>query len=247
MRVHRGKALHCVLCFIATAMISSCATRNVSGPVDFHATEGAREIQSAAGTDYVMQPGDVLDVKFYYTPELNERVTIRPDGKISLQLVEEIKAAGLTPAELDAILVEKYSRILQQPEITVIMREFAGQKVYIGGEVATPKTVSLSGEMTALQAILNAGGLKETAYSKSVVIISKGPKNTPVARMVDLSGVITGEAPENDVVLRPFDIVYVPKTFIAELNKFVEQYIKNMIPGTLTGGFYYTTQHTILP
>lgn len=200
------------------------------------------EEPAAAGQaeEYVLQAGDVVEVKFFYSPELNERITIRPDGKITLQLAKEIKAAGLTPAELEAVLVEKYSRIIQQPEIAVIMREFAGQKVYVGGEVVAPKLVALNGGMTALQAILSAGGLRDSAYVKNIIIISKGPMNKPVIRTVDLSGALTGADPGEDVFLRPFDVVYVPKTFIAKANRFVEDYIKNIIPVNLNAGFNYT-------
>jgi protein involved in polysaccharide export with SLBB domain len=84
---------------------------------------------------YIIQPGDQLDIKFFYNPELNENVTVRPDGLISLQLVDEVHASGLTPAQLDDLLTQKYSRELKKPMVTVIMRSFTMQRVYVGGEV----------------------------------------------------------------------------------------------------------------
>jgi polysaccharide export outer membrane protein len=210
----------------------------------FSMAKNPKNSAASAGEDYVLEVGDVIEVKLYYSPELNERVTIRPDGKVSFQLVNEIKAAGLTPAELSAVLVEKYSRLLRQPEVAVIVREFAGQKVFIGGEVVAPKVVRLNEGMTAVQAIMDAGGVKETAYLKEVVIVSRGPQGAPLATKVNLGRVVSGESPQNDVFLKPYDIVFVPKSRIAKINKFVEQYIRNLIPGTLTAGFSYAIFHT---
>ena len=198
---------------------------------------------------YHLQLGDVIEVKFYYDPKLNDIVIIRPDGKISLQLISELNAVGLTPFELNKVINDKYAKFLKNPEVVVILREFGGQKVYVGGEVTLPGIIPLKGNTTALQAIFSAGGFKDTAYLGNVIIISKGSKNVPEVRKVDLDVVVSGEAPEKDIFLRPFDIVYVPKTFIAKANKFVEQYIKNIIPGNLSGGFSYTifTGRQVIP
>jgi protein involved in polysaccharide export with SLBB domain len=190
--------------------------------------------------EYILQVGDVIDIKFFYNPELNERVLIRPDGRISLQLIDEVKAAGLAPSELDDILTEKYSATFVKPEITVIVREFSGQKVYVGGEVKAPGEMTLMGDLTALQAIFHAGGFKETAYPGSVIVISKGPDDMPVARQMNLE-VDSNERlklPE-DIHLRPFDIVFVPKSNIAKVNKFVDQYINKIVPDFINVGFSY--------
>ncbi|NIT01074.1 MAG: sugar transporter, partial [Candidatus Latescibacteria bacterium] len=97
--------------------------------------------------EYVIQPGDQLDIKFYYNSELNEQVTVRPDGRISLQLANETAAAGKTPAELTQLLTEKYSRDLKKPEITVIVRSFSALKVFVGGEVNRPGILDLTRPM----------------------------------------------------------------------------------------------------
>ena len=81
--------------------------------------------------EFKIQVGDELDIKFFYNAGLNEQVIVRPDGRISLQLVQEIVAAGLTPAELTNVLVEKYSGELQRPVITVIVRAFGAQIIYV--------------------------------------------------------------------------------------------------------------------
>ncbi len=92
-----------------------------------------------APTDYLIQPGDGLSIKFFYNPELNDDVVVRPDGKISLQLIDEVQASGKTPSQLDQELTQLYSAELKKPAITVIMRSFGGQQIFVGGEVGKPQ------------------------------------------------------------------------------------------------------------
>jgi len=177
---------------------------------------------------YIIQPGDQLDIKFFYDPELNDSVIVRPDGKISLQLVDEIQAADKTPAQLDDDLTKKYAKELRRPVIAVIVKSFSSQGVYVGGEVNVPGFVSLAPGMSPLQAVIGAGGLKETADPAAVLLIRKGPEKEPVPVRVDLKGTLNGSGTQSGIQLQPQDVVYVPKTFIAEANKFVRQYISDL-------------------
>lgn len=190
--------------------------------------------------DYVLQIDDSFEVKFAYNPQFNEQVTIRPDGKISLQIIDEIEAAGLTCSQLDEILTKKYSRVLRDPEIAIIVREFIGRKVYIGGEVSRPGMINLQGKMTVLEAIYEIGGFSETAEPKSVIVISRSANNTRSVRKVDLSKALAGMTGDPELFLQPYDVIHVPKTKIAEANKFVDQHLRKMIPVDLSAGFSYT-------
>ncbi len=231
---------------LRTALVSlvlmGCS--NVNSPVREGSnglSGGSVEKPDEQGTQgYLLQNHDVVEIKFAYESQLNERVTIRPDGMISLQLIDEVKAAGLTPAELDSTITEKYSRVLQSPEIAVIVREFASQKVYVGGEVANPGIVALNQEMTALEAIVSAGGFRETGEPKSVIVISRSPENTRLVRTVNMQNVLDGVGAEQELLVRPFDVIYVPKTAVAKVDKFVDEFIRKMIPVNLTAGFAYT-------
>lgn len=189
--------------------------------------------------EYVIQAGDTLDIKFYYNPDLNERVTVRPDGMISLQLVDGIKAAKLTPSELKRVLVEKYSKSLRNPEVNIIVKEFSEQKIFVGGEVNVPGVIPLVGKMTSLRAIMHAGGFKNTAAPESVVIIRNQEKDKPLFMTINLKEDMRNPDSHNDVALRPFDVVIVPKSTIAKLNQFMEQYFDKLIPITKTVGFSY--------
>jgi polysaccharide biosynthesis/export protein PslD len=186
-------------------------------------------VPSAAPAPYLIQPGDQLDIKFFYNPELNETLTVRPDGKISLQLVDEVQAAGLKPSDLDEILTRKYSQELKKPSITVIVKAFGGQRIFVGGEVNRQGIMTISGNMTPLQAVLNAGGFKETASPENAIVIRKGPGNKPVPIAMNLEAAMHGKPGSADFLLKPDDIVYVPKSAIAKADKFVNQYIENLL------------------
>lgn len=179
--------------------------------------------------EYLIQLGDQLDIKFFYNPELNETVIVRPDGKISLQLVDEVQAAGLKPSQLDADLTEKYSHELKKPMVTVIVKSFEGQRIYVGGEVNRQGLIKFTGGMTPLQAVLESGGFMETASPESAIVIRKGPEDRPVPIEMNLMDAMQGLSGKADFALQPSDIVYVPKTTIAKANKFVHQYIEKLL------------------
>ena len=185
----------------------------------------------AAASEYVLQPGDELDVRFYYNPELNLAVVIRPDGRISLPLANEIQAAGLTPSGLERALRSRYERELRRPELTVIVRSFNAQRVFVGGEVASPGVIQAIGPLTVLQSVTQAGGFRETARVNEVLVIRRDPTSAnPIVIPVDIAAVVDGSNTQHDIALLPYDVVYVPKSPIANVNKFVDQYIRQNIP-----------------
>jgi polysaccharide export outer membrane protein len=210
--------------FLLIIMFAACSTTPSLGP---QAMQGAMAGEPLA--DYHLRPGDEIEIKFFYHPDLNERLMIGPDGKISLQLIDEILAAGLTTSQLDELLTREYAKYLENYSINVLVREYSGLKVYVGGEVVRPGFVSLKGNLSILQSIFAAQGFKETAKPENVILIRKGPENRPLAMAIDLGPVISGEQMENDIYLMPADIVYVPKTWIAKAGKFVDQYMRKVL------------------
>jgi polysaccharide export outer membrane protein len=213
-----------ILAAILLFVLAACAT---SQPA---AAPAQAQMQAAQRpSPYVINAGDQLDIKFFYNPELNESVTVRPDGKISLQLIDEIQAAGLQPSQLDQKLTDLYSQELKKPLLTVIVRSFTGQRVYVGGEVNRQGLITLQPGLTALQAVFQSGGFMETAQPAETLIIRKGADNKPIPLRIDLSEVMAAGDPGVDYPLQPDDIVYVPKSAIATANKFVNQYIENLL------------------
>ncbi len=182
------------------------------------------------GDPYVIQVNDELAIKFYNNPELNEDVKVRPDGKISLQLVDDVQAAGLSPVQLDAELTKRYTGELADPNVSVIVRTAGGDHVYVNGEVGKQGVVPLVGGMTLYQSIQTAGGFLDTAQRSQVILIRKGPDGKPFGRAVDVRLIQAGESPESDIPLRPLDMVFVPRSKIANVDLFVKQYIRDALP-----------------
>jgi len=182
---------------------------------------------SGSNREYRLQVGDEIQLKFYLSPELDQEVIVRPDGRISLQLLDDVAAVGLTPMELDRIVTDRYRTELRNPEITVMVKRLAA-KVYVGGEVRQPRFVAYSGSLTVLQAVFEAGGFMDTAEPASVILLRRLNDDKGIAAKLDLKKVINAEA--EDIALMPSDIIFIPKSTIAEVNLFVEQYITKMIP-----------------
>ncbi len=184
----------------------------------------------------VLQQGDTIEVQFLAHPELRDEQIIRPDGKISLQIVGEVMAAGLAPEELRGKLVEMYRDQLKKPDINVVVRSFESRRIYVGGEVKTPGLIPLKGDMTALDAVLQAGGfLKESAKLNSVVIIRRRG-DEQWARAIDLRKPLR-DAKSRPFYLEPYDVVYVPRTAIDHVDQWVEQYINKIVPRNLHYAF----------
>lgn len=193
--------------------------------------------------DYKVGSGDTVEIKFFFNPELNQEMQVRPDGKLSLPLVGDLTLAGRTVAQIESDLKERYAAQLARPEINVAVKSFASQRIFVGGEVNKPSAIPLLGEMTAREAILDAGGAKRTGALSKVVLIRRGDNGQPVVQILNMAD---PQPPTNTVAalpaLQPFDVVLVPETKIARVDRWVDQYIRQVLPITLAGGFSYLIQ-----
>ncbi len=186
---------------------------------------------------YRLQIGDSVAVKFQHMASMNDEVTVRPDGMISLMPVDDVPAAGLTPAELDKILTERYAKIINQPDLTVIVRKFATQRAFIGGEVRQPGVIPLEASFSVLNGIMAAGGPMPTAAMDQVLLIRRGEGNRCYVIKLNLKS--TMDKGVDDALLCAFDVVYVPRTIISNIDLFVEQYINQVVPRGLGFQFLY--------
>jgi protein involved in polysaccharide export with SLBB domain len=204
-------------------------------------TPAAQEPESAAPApqlqEYVLQRGDEITIKVFNNSELLDTVVVRPDGKITVILLDDVEAAGLTAAGLDAQLTAGYSKFFREPQVSVIVRSFSNLRVYVGGEVGTPGPVSLKGDITALEAILQVGGFRPTARMDSVILLRNDGKDRPMAQKLNFKELLSKGG--SDIALQPFDVLYVPVSRIAKVDRFVDQYIRQLIPISMTGGFTY--------
>lgn len=196
---------------------------------------------------YRIQAGDELEIRFFYNAELNDKVIVRPDGFISLQLIGELMVYDMTPGELTKTLQQRYEPIIQRNAITVTVRGFAAQRIYVDGEVNKPGLFPLTGQVTVMQAIALAGGYKDSARLNELILIRRGPSNEPLAIQINLKEIINSKNMSQDVLLLPSDIIFLPKSPIANVNTWVTMYIKNNLPVSPSFGYYYTNSTTVTP
>lgn len=173
--------------------------------------------------------GDVIEVKFFNNERFNETLNVRPDGRISMQKVGDILVAGLTPTQLSRLITKIYGKILKNPEVTVIVRNFGGYQVFILGEVNSPGAIPLQRNLTVLQTLAQAGGYKETASLRSVLLMRRNKDGTIDAKRVNLRAKSPEAILKNDLYVEAFDVIYVPKTFIANVNTFLDQALAGLI------------------
>ncbi|HEX6885089.1 MAG TPA: polysaccharide biosynthesis/export family protein [Planctomycetota bacterium] len=183
---------------------------------------------------YRLQPGDELELRFFHTPELDLTLPVRPDGSISIPLVHEVRVAGRTVEEVRLELTERYAGELAEPELVVIVRAFARYPVHVGGEVARPGVLELSGPRTVLEAVLAAGGWLTTARLAEVVVVRRHESGGHELVTADLGAVLAGRDGRGNFALRPWDVVFVPSSPIADVNRWVDQYIRQNIPITFS-------------
>jgi polysaccharide export outer membrane protein len=187
------------------------------------------EFVSEAGGEYKIGISDQLTIVFYGDPSLDRSVKVRPDGKISFPRIGDIPAAGLTPVELSSAITELYAEFLRNPEATVIVDETGSQVVYVMGEVKSAGAVEIRGRMTLSQAIAEAGGWTTTARLESVMLVRRGTWEKPRAIRIDFQRVLSGDQIGFDVAMQPFDIVYVPQTFIGNAADFSDELFNRFI------------------
>ena len=176
-----------------------------------------RGIESAATTAvaapaaprYVIGPDDVLQIVFWREKDLSGEVTVRSDGRISLPLLNDVVAAGRTPEELRTALIAGASPFLADPNATVVVKESRSRKVFITGSVERPGPYVLTGRTTVLQLIAMAGGLKEFADQKNIVVM-RGSNGRQVSFGVDYRSILRRQNLEQNVDLAPGDTVLVP-------------------------------------
>lgn len=194
-------------------------------------------VTDADDGSYRLSPGDVIDIKFAHNPELNEQVRIRPDGRISMPLVGEMLVARTTIAELSTRLATAYQDILRTPSVTIHVREFANRRVFVGGEVNRPGMLPMNGRQTVYSAVMEAGGFKPTAARDSVLVIRRTEEDEPRLLRISMKNKDGHAAEAANFTLQPLDVILVNESGVARAGRAMDQYVRQMIPLTLTGGF----------
>jgi polysaccharide biosynthesis/export protein len=171
---------------------------------------------------YRLQPGDVLEVQYRYSPEFNQTVTVQPDGYITLEIGGDLKVAGFTIEETRQAILRQASKRLQDPVATIVLKEFQKPYFVVAGEVATPGKIEMRERVTAIQAIMLAGGMKETAKSSQVVVFRKINSDIAEVKLLNLKSIRRTSDLENDLTLQAGDMVFVPRDRISKIERFMK-------------------------
>jgi polysaccharide export outer membrane protein len=187
------------------------------------ATYGQAPTLGIYGRDdrYTLNPGDVIDVQYRYTPEFNQTVTIQPDGFVSLEIGGDLKVAGRNLTQVRALILLKARERLASPEVNVILKEFQKPFVVVAGEVVTPGKFELRDRMTAIQALLMAGGFKDSAKSSQILVFRKLNADTAEVRSLDFKTLKKTADLENDLTLQAGDMILVPRNRISKVERYV--------------------------
>jgi polysaccharide biosynthesis/export protein len=180
--------------------------------------------------NYHIQPGDQLAINFYLNPEFNDEVPVSPDGRVTLRLVGAMAAAGMTPSELAGQIDKAYLTELRSPDAAVIVKNMPGRQIYVQGQVNHPGAFPLEPGMTALQALADAGGITPDAADDNVVLIRRDACGRPTGERLDLASAADNPGKGEDAALMPYDVLVVPRSRIANMDLFVKQYIRDLLP-----------------
>lgn len=180
--------------------------------------------------NYRVYPGDELEITVYAAPELSRNVTVGPDGRIQLPLLPPIMVADLSLPEIKQRLRVAMSERLVDPTLDAIITKYGPQQVFVGGEVKQPGIIQLPGRIDALQAVIMAGGFTNQAKERQVILVRREPDGTVNSHSLDVRAGWDNPQIARLGPLQRFDVIYIPKTRIAQHNLFMQQYIRDALP-----------------
>ncbi|MBI3404904.1 MAG: polysaccharide biosynthesis/export family protein [Acidobacteria bacterium] len=193
---------------IPCAVLAQANSKPAKSPKPADATDS----QLATGPvddSYVIGAEDVLTINVWKEIELTKTLPVRNDGKISMPLLNDVQAAGLTPMQLGTLITERLKKFIGDPQVTVIVNQINSRKIYITGEMSRTGAYPLSPGMTVMQAIASAGGFSQYANpSKTYILRSENGKK--VKYPFNYKAVLKGNNPEQDILLKPGDVIVVP-------------------------------------
>lgn len=214
---------------VLAALLSGCGPRTPAGPP--LVPGGMPPSGVIAGgvpltAEHTLSPNDEIEIRFPFDPHFNQRATIGADGYVSPGMIGPVLLGGLTVPQATDRLTRAYATKLHSPVLSITMRGYAPEAVYVDGWVAHPGLIRSEVPLTLERAIARAGGAKTGAKSGDILLIrrdAEGRLHTVQVALGDYAG-----AGGQDPLLRSFDIVYVPKTVIAAVSDFIGQYSKNL-------------------
>ena len=210
-----------ILINVFLLLFSFSGLAQTASPEGAQPANEAPQLKPADGNRYRLNPGDVLDIIYRYTPEFNQSVTIQPDGFVMLEIVGELKIGGLTVEQARQKVLENAAKRLKDPEVNLLLKQFQKPYFVISGEVVQPGKFELNENITALQAVLLAGGFKDSAKSSQIMIYRKINSETAEVKLLNLKGIKKTGDLENDFALQSGDMILVPRNMITKVERYV--------------------------
>ena len=174
-------------------------------------------------SQYRLHPGDTLSLDYRLSPELNQTATIGPDGFVDLSVAGTVKLSGLTLQQAHDLILQRDSVRLNAPELNLQLKDFQHPYVMVAGQVLIPGKIEMREDMTALQAIMLAGGFKDSARETKIVVFRRISGNSGMAEVMqlDLHRIHKTKQLEQDLSLEPGDIIYIPENMATQFSKFM--------------------------
>jgi protein involved in polysaccharide export with SLBB domain len=195
---------------------------------------------TAAGTDssYRLQVGDTIMVHYLAFPDLDDSAAIGPDGRVALRFITDFPIAGMTLTEATKETADHYQNVLNHPGISITIKNYALQQIFVSGEVANPGIIRSTIPLTASGAIAQAGGVKlATAHAHGALLLRRRPDGAIVYHKLAFHGDLPGG--DGDPILRTNDLIYVPRTVIASVADFVQANITRILPVSASYSVYH--------
>lgn len=209
-------------------VLSGCGTTQSIAPVEREPTGFAPWSEAAA--PYRLGVGDRLRVDYLLTPELSQEAVVEPDGFVGLRLAGRLPAQGLTASALQQAVAEASARRLRQPIVSLALIEARAARIVVGGAVQRPGVYPLSARVSVMEAVMLAGGFSAESRMDQVVVIRQRPAAPAMLRTVDLRRFAATGDPDDGVALASEDLIFVPRSRIAEVNLWVDQFVNRMLP-----------------
>jgi polysaccharide export outer membrane protein len=170
---------------------------------------------------YVIEPNDVLSIRYLATPEYDHTATVQPDGYVSAPVVGELKVAGLTLPQAREAIVAAAGRRLRDPEVYVDLKEFDKPRFTVAGEVGTPGRFALNGRTTVLEAIATAGGLKTSSKHSQVLLLRPLDPQRAAATLLDVKRMMRADGAAGNIAIAAGDVLVVPQNRISKVERIV--------------------------
>jgi polysaccharide biosynthesis/export protein len=171
---------------------------------------------------YLLRPGDTLDLQYRLTPEFNQTVMVQPDGYINVNIAGTIYVKGMTVDQMHDLIVRKVSTRLKDPELNLVLETFTHPYVVVAGQVAKPGQIEMKDNMTALGAILMAGGFTPNARAGQVIVFRKINESVAEVKVLHLSKIHKTSQLEKDMALQPGDMILVPQDRISRIEHYLQ-------------------------